>query len=118
MRRKIAQKLRSRGGESIAETLIALLISSLALVMLAGAVSSATSVVLQSKTTMTDYYKKDSGIVKRDGTAATVNMLLKDTSADAPLAEQTISVDYYKNDTFSSKPVYAYTVHKETTTDP
>ena len=50
------KKLRSTAGESIGETLIALLISALALVMLAGAVSSASNIITRSNDAMNDYY--------------------------------------------------------------
>ena len=56
MRKRIQSKLRSRVGESIGETLIALLISALALMMLAGAISSAARIVTRSKTAMDEYY--------------------------------------------------------------
>lgn len=49
MKKRLLAKLRGRAGESIAETLIALLISALALVMLAGAISSAANIVRTSK---------------------------------------------------------------------
>ena len=50
------KKLRSTAGESIGETLVALLISALALVMLAGAVSSASNIITRSNDAMNDYY--------------------------------------------------------------
>ncbi len=53
----IYEKLRSRAGESISETLVALLISSLALVMLAAMITSTSRVVKQSKLKMDDYYQ-------------------------------------------------------------
>ena len=55
MRKAAAKKLRSRAGETIGETLVALLISSLALLMLAGAVSAASRAVQQSKTKIEEY---------------------------------------------------------------
>lgn len=54
--KKMLKKLRSTAGESIGETLIALLISALALVMLAGAVSSASNIITRSNDAMNDYY--------------------------------------------------------------
>ena len=42
------RKLHSKAGETIAETLVALLISALALVMLAGALSAAAKVITTS----------------------------------------------------------------------
>ena len=53
------RKLRSRAGESIGETLIALLIAALALLMLAGAVSSASRIVTRNKAAMKSYYGND-----------------------------------------------------------
>lgn len=54
--KKMLKKLRSTAGESIGETLVALLISALALVMLAGAVSSASNIITRSNDAMNDYY--------------------------------------------------------------
>ena len=55
--KKMLKKLRSTAGESIGETLVALLISALALVMLAGAVSSASNIITRSNDAMNDYYR-------------------------------------------------------------
>ena len=54
--RRIQSKIRSCAGESIGETLIALLISALALIMLAGAISSAARIVTRNKSAMEEYY--------------------------------------------------------------
>ena len=59
MLRRIKSKLCSSIGESIGETLIALLISALALLMLAGAVSSASRIVTRNKAAMESYYGTD-----------------------------------------------------------
>ena len=56
MKNPFLDKLRDRAGESIAETLVGLLISALALLMLAGALTSASNIVNKSKTAMEDYY--------------------------------------------------------------
>ena len=57
MMKKIAQKLKNKGGESISEVLVALLISSLALVMLASMIGTTTRLVTRSKDTMREYYQ-------------------------------------------------------------
>lgn len=67
MKEKVKGKLRSRAGESIGETLISLLISALALVMLAGAVSSAADIVKRSKKAMDQYYDANAKIVASEG---------------------------------------------------
>ena len=100
-------KLRSRAGESIAETLIALLISALALMMLAGAVSSAANVVTRSRTAMSDYYEKDAAMVERSATAFsdTVRIVPRDGAG----ASFSGNVDIYQNAKFSTSAVYSYT---------
>ncbi len=59
MKKRMMAKLRSSAGESIGETLVALLISALALLMLAGAVTSAARMVNTSKTAVTEYYDEN-----------------------------------------------------------
>ncbi len=54
--KKMFRKLRSRSGESIGETLVALLISALALVMLAAAITSATGIINRSNTAIEQRY--------------------------------------------------------------
>ncbi|MBQ6346431.1 MAG: hypothetical protein IJI71_02600 [Clostridia bacterium] len=56
MKKTIKSKIRSISGESIGETLVALLISALALLMLAGAIGSASKIVTRNKTAMDEYY--------------------------------------------------------------
>ena len=53
------KKIKERNGETISEVLIALLISSLALVMLATMISATQNMVSTSKSKMTEYYEKN-----------------------------------------------------------
>ena len=98
------KKLRSRAGESLTETLVALLISALALLMLAGAVTSATRVITRSKDKMTEYYAADAALANRTGTGNTLTVSLSDGSLNL----EGIQVAYYENDAFPSRPVIAY----------
>ena len=59
MKSRVTQKMTSQTGESIGETLVATLIAALALLMLAGAVSSAAKMVNGSKAAVTDYYNSN-----------------------------------------------------------
>lgn len=61
MKKSILLKIRSNAGESIGETLVALLISALALLMLAGAISSAAGIVTRNKASIEAYYVGESG---------------------------------------------------------
>ena len=107
MNDKIRKKLKSRSGESIGETLVALLISALALVMLAAAISAASGIVIRSRTKLDDYYKANETIVIQmtaGGTSGSIT--IKDESGS--IADQSKDVTYYKNDEFGKKTVIAY----------
>ena len=94
------KKLRSRSGESIAETLIALLVSALALMMLAGAVSAATNVVTKSKAKMTEYYAADQLLTEAAKSTNTLTVTMGGYTFDG--------VPYVANTTFPGTEVIAY----------
>ncbi len=58
LKNKIRRKLQNNRGDSIAEVLIALLISALALVMLASMITSSSRMILSSKAKMDAYYQE------------------------------------------------------------
>ena len=70
MMAKVTQKLKSSAGESIAEVLIALLISALALMMLAGMINAASNTVTTSREILEDYYGAEPSPLPR--TTATI----------------------------------------------
>lgn len=106
MMKKLKKKLHSRAGESITETLIALLIAALALTMLAGAMMTASGLVTRSKEKLegeNGYYANSEKLVKMEsGTDGTI------TIKGSGLNDQTISIKYEKNTTFGNTPVVAY----------
>lgn len=106
MKHRIARRLKSRAGESIAETLIGLLIASLALVMLAGAIATATRLVLTSKDKMDRYYEADGNMATRTGGTEGPSIEITQTGGSVT---QTVPVEIYTNNVFAN-PVYAYTV--------
>ncbi len=118
MRNRIFKKLSSQMGESIGETLVALLISALALVMLAGAVSSGMRIVTNSKEKMEVYYKVNNAVVARATTAPTVN----GTAAPGFMGMLTVKINnllpsgtippatYWKNETLGAVPVVVYSI--------
>lgn len=103
------RRLKSRAGESIAETLVALLISALALLMLAGAVSAATRVVMSSTAKLTAYYQGDRELV--EGTAQngipakSITVSLADEAGEV---SQSFAAACYENATFGAAAVDAY----------
>lgn len=58
MRNNLIARLRSRAGESIAEVLVALLISVLGIALLVGMIGASTRVISQSTKTMQDEYSR------------------------------------------------------------
>lgn len=120
MMERIKRKLSSQAGESIGETLIALLISALALVMLAGAVSTAMRIVTNSKEKIDVYYKVNNALVAREATAPTINgTTVEGYSTDVlnvsipgllPTGKTVPTTYYWKNESLSAVPVIAYTI--------
>ena len=106
---RMKAKLLSPAGESIAETLIALLISALALLMLAGAVTTATRVVDLSRRHMAKYYSEDAKLAEIKG-SGTATVTLTDNTDDAPLEDQMYAgLASAANTTFGKNVVVRYT---------
>ena len=88
------KRLRSRSGESLGETLVALLVATLALMLLAGMISAATRITLKSKSDFAVYTNGENAIVEQNVASGTVSVkssvnLIDDTD--------TFPVEYYKN---------------------
>ncbi len=115
MSKRIMKKLRDHSGETIAETLIALLVSALALVMLAGAIGTAARVVTTSENTMQAYYLANNDLAT-PGDSGGTNYSEKTTKGsaqikiDKKIANETTGfpVRYAKNPVLGGKPVVAY----------
>ena len=110
---RIPQKVRSRSGESIAETLIALLISCLALLMLASMITSSARLVTKSRNLMETYYSNNNVLENHEGTGAgslTVTIKPKNDNQSSSQLQKSFTAKYYKNDTVSSKPVISYEI--------
>ena len=78
MLRRIKHTLYNKAGESIGETLVAVLISALALVILAGAIGAATRIITRSNTAVKQHYDADAERAK----SATVSSALIDALED------------------------------------
>lgn len=112
-------KLRARLGESITEVLVALLVLSLGLLLLAGMLSAAGSIVRDSKGFFEDYAAAENILAERDSlessekveiTGGTIEVR---TSSDAGLkltdsSDTSIQVKYYKNDVMTGRPIISY----------
>ena len=96
MKKRICKRLRSRAGETIAEVLIALLISSLALVILAQMITSASNMVQTSERAMKDYYSGNNKLAKQteNGTSATATLKMGESGT----LNTSTSILYFEND--------------------
>ena len=110
---RLIKKLGSSSGETIAETLVSLLIAALALTMLAGAMSSSFRMVTKSRNKLNEYNEKTESMVKMDGaensgaitiTAGSSGAASPDISLNLPEYQ----VQYAYNNEFNSTPVAVY----------
>ena len=127
MRGRIARKIKSRAGESIAETLIGLLVASLALVMLAGAISTASRLIAESKRKMGEYYIADAYLathkeeyksiigeekIKQESmksiTLKTVDDSVNSVNQKIEPVDGESSITCYTNSVFTGTPVHSY----------
>ena len=103
MRKLLKEKLNSRKGESIGEVLVALLISALALVMLASMITASTRMIQSSRDKLNEYYLANNTLTDRPETGSgSGTVTIKEGGAvvklDVGSTDGTISVKYYKND--------------------
>ena len=107
---RIRRRLRSRSGESLGETLISLLVASLALVMLAGAISSAKAISDKGSKLNTYYSDMNELVIKREdsGTPGTVRIL--GSNGDDTI-DFTKDIEYFtlsEDGEFGGTPVVSY----------
>lgn len=102
--KQIVNKLRSRAGETIGEVLVALLVSTLALMILAGMISATSGIVKTSETKINDYYEANAGLETFDGAQGSAKLTLTVGSHTVD-----VSVIYKQNSTFGTeRTVTAY----------
>ncbi len=109
---RVINKIRNCSGETIGETLVALLIGALALTMLAGAVASGARIIIRSREKMTEYYSNNNKITTEDTSVATgpLTVSLKEGSNTVYLKEDKndVTVLSYTNSTFERNHVISY----------
>ncbi len=103
---KLRRKLHSQSGETIGETLIALLISSLALVMLASMITSTVNLVTESGTKMNTYYEVNTEL-ENGGSGSEMNISITPEAGTGADIEETVL--YLENNTFKVSVIaYSY----------
>lgn len=116
MMKKMRSRLRSQRGESITEVLFAVMISAIALTMLALMINATTKMVIHSRSTMEDYVSQNNGIVEKGSAGvpgtATFYIVNPDTSTTPILLTDdsvvATPIRYYVNDSLGKVPVTSY----------
>lgn len=115
---RMHHKLKSKKGESITEVLVALLISALAIVLLAGMVNASTNMILKSKNKMEKYANAENSVVERNGNepaTGTVTFKIGENKIrlnddNNGTTDNEVSVEYYTNDESVKYTVRSYKV--------
>ena len=113
---KLLHKLRSQSGESLAETLIAVLVIALAMTILAGMIGAAGNIVKTSEARMNEYYESNVKLetFSEEGDTATVNIMASGEAASTTGNIESVTVEYVINPVFSDHPVVAYRLAEST----
>ena len=106
---RVRNKLHSKIGESIAETLVALLIGALALTMLAGAVGAAFRMINTNKKAVNEYYTNTNNLVTLDSGLKSAGITVTG-GENSGISSESYNVQYVENSSFSKTPVIAYKV--------
>ena len=90
-------KLKSRSGETLAETLIAVLISALALVLLLTMITGSSRLIQNGEDKMKEMYEGSIAIEQKTAAVTkNVTMTIKDkNSLSTPLSDMTVTVNVY-----------------------
>lgn len=107
MMKAIRRKLSSKLGDSIGEVLVALLISSLALMMLASMITSSTHLILNSKDKLESYYQQNNKLSSRTGTTTASSATIK---FEGEAGGYQVNITCYTNDKIGGKEVISYEV--------
>lgn len=94
-------KLKSTSGESIAETLVAVLIAAFALLMLAGSVNTSSNLITQSQGKLEEYYSENNDLVTKNTDSGG-----KVTTGQAVITVKTEGTTTYVSEIFDKETYY------------
>ncbi len=109
-REMLKKKLRSRAGESLSETLVALLISAVALVMLACAITTANGVIAESQKKLDKYYSAAENVVNRTTGVSGTSPASGKIEITYGEKKKEVGITYYSNSEFTKTPVVGYQI--------
>lgn len=99
--------MRSERGETLVETLFAILVASLSLLMLAGTLASSLSLIETSRRLLEEYHAANESVVRaRAGTEGAIAIETRSGATTHTIA--TIDVEFFENTTLGDTPVVSY----------
>ena len=119
-RANILRKIKNRNGETIVEVLVALLISSLGMIMLANMIVTSTNLITRSKETLTAYANaqvSNKVIERSDSSAGSGTVTMKVAASGGTISTVKINddVDTYDGTDVEGKPTIAVTYYENST---
>lgn len=104
------RKIKSRKGESLAEVLIALLVSVLGLVLLASMITTSVNIVTKSKKSMEEYITAENNLISQSGTSGEGKIVIEGGKKLTSDLSDKVPVNYYSNDLEGNRTIYTYKV--------
>ncbi len=108
------KKLKNRKGESLAETLIALLIAALGIVLLAGMIAGAFRIITRSKAAAEEYTAAENLIIAQGDGGVSGTVTINSAGSAVKLSDEStsanIGVVYYISSETSGNPAISYKV--------
>lgn len=109
---KLRQKLHSNSGESLIESLVAVLISALSITFLVTAIVSSTKITAQSRKAMDEYYSANDEVIIQSGEGTDGTMALTSSGYYVKITPEQendrIRVRFYTNDRLRDVKVTSY----------
>lgn len=108
--KKMLKKIKNRAGETLGETLVALLIASLALIMLAAAISTSTGIITKSSKKIDAYFEESNDkLVKMTETTPGVVTF----SEEGSMIQIPVHVNYAQGELKNDEPVISFKVKED-----
>ena len=80
--KRCKRKLRSRAGETLTETLAALLVAVIALAILAGMIMSSSNLIRNSRSRFDSYYEENNALSSLENTVAGASVTIRDVEGE------------------------------------
>ncbi len=106
----LLRKIKSNSGESIAETLIALLVAALGLIILASAINSTSNIITTSNNKIKEYNEKEKIVVQQKVESGTVTgkISFNNEKVSYDSGSIDININIFINDVINEKDVISF----------